>query len=204
MFARLLPATLVGVLLAAAGICAAQTGPQPQLKPGDRWDFVVWYATPSATPNRRWVVKSVTSTLVTAEEDGQPLLLSPQLNPIESPIVKQSNSQMLRFPLQVGQRWDYVNDVVFKDNGSTGRVHNSAAVVAYERVRVPAGEFDAFKLEASGRVQGKSKGGPGIIDGESRSTYWYAPAARAIVKMEYRNTYRGSATTELVAFELQP
>jgi hypothetical protein len=109
-----------------------------------------------------------------------------------------------RFPLQVGRRWDYVNEVVFKDNGSTGRVSNTARVLAYELVRVPAGEFEAFRLEVQGRVHEKSKGGPGIIDGETRTTYWYAPSARAIVKSVYWSTCRGTATTELTSFELRP
>jgi hypothetical protein len=75
-------------------------------------------------------------------------------------------------------------------------------VLAHETVRVVAGRFDAFKLEARGEFTGRSKGGPGILSGEFKSTYWYAPAAKAIVKSEIWSTYRGSATVELAQVQL--
>jgi hypothetical protein len=40
--------------------------------------------------------------------------------------------------------------------------------------------------------------------GEVTTTYWYAPAARAIVKSVSHNPYLGPTSVELVAFELQP
>jgi hypothetical protein len=67
-------------------------------------------------------------------------------------------------------------------------------------VRVVAGEFDAFRLVAKGTIRGSSYGGAGQLEGETSSTYWYAPAANAIVKMKNRNTYRGESTVELVSF----
>jgi putative ABC transport system substrate-binding protein len=36
------------------------------------------------------------------------------------------------------------------------------------------------------------------------TTYWYAPAARAIVKSVTHNPYLGMSTVELVEFQLQP
>lgn len=41
-------------------------------------------------------------------------------------------------------------------------------------------------------------------DGEVKRTYWYAPAARTIVKWVSHNPYLGPSTTELVSFELRP
>jgi len=41
------------------------------------------------------------------------------------------------------------------------------------------------------------------IDAETTHTYWYAPAANAIVKSEARNPYLGPSTVELVSFRLQ-
>ncbi len=76
-------------------------------------------------------------------------------------------------------------------------------VVEYEKVRVVGGEFDAFKMVATGRFRGRSKGGPGIVEGESNATYWYSPAARAIVKSVAENLYRGRTTVELVSLRLQ-
>jgi len=56
---------------------------------------------------------------------------------------------------------------------------------------------------ATGQFKGLSKGGPGILQGESKATYWYAPAARAIVKSLSENAYRGRTTVELVSVQLR-
>jgi len=42
------------------------------------------------------------------------------------------------------------------------------------------------------------------IDAETNTTYWYAPAARAIVKSVSHNPYLGISTVELTGFRLQP
>ena len=42
------------------------------------------------------------------------------------------------------------------------------------------------------------------IDAEVNRTYWYAPAARAVVKSVTHNPYLGPSTVELVEFQLRP
>ena len=70
-------------------------------------------------------------------------------------------------------------------------------MVAYEKIRVPAGEFDAFKLVEKRAMRGAA------ISVETSLTSWYAPAANAIVKSVYVNPSLGSTlTTELVSFRL--
>jgi len=91
---------------------------------------------------------------------------------------------------------------VLKDTGVKGQQKYSVAVLAYEKVRVHAGEFDAFKLEAKGSFSGMAYQGP--VAGSSSRTYWYAPAARAIVKQEINDVYRGQYGTELISYKLQP
>ena len=90
-----------------------------------------------------------------------------------------------------------------RDNKSTALATVNVAVIAHERVRVVAGEFDAFKIVATGSFRGLSKGGPGILSGDVDQTYWYAPAARAVVKFVSRNPYRGTSTVELVEATLR-
>ena len=81
------------------------------------------------------------------------------------------------------------------------RTNMSVAVLGYEKVRVPAGEFDAFKLEAKGIwVSPQAPFAPGAV----YLTYWYAPAVRAIVKKEEQATGMPIHVTELVEFQLQP
>jgi hypothetical protein len=168
----------------------------------DRWSFVVYYGLPATVPNRHWVVVTVTPEAIEATENGQLLRLSPDLNVIESPTRQESNTLTLQFPLTVGRTWTYETDTLFKDNQSTARTATTVRVVAYESVSVIAGQFDAFKLEATGTFTGRSRGGPGLLSGEFKSTYWYAPAAKAIVKSQLWSTYRGAVNTELVEFRL--
>ena len=75
-------------------------------------------------------------------------------------------------------------------------------VVAYEKVAVPAGEFEAFKLVSKGRLSGTSPINS-QYDAVITTTYWYAAAARAIVKSEAHNPYLGASTVEMVAYQLR-
>jgi hypothetical protein len=201
---RRLVHTILSCLLAGfAGGAPAQSAERPDVGVGDAWQFVVYYAVPSRTPNRVWLVQSVHDDAIVGTENGQPLRLSRDLNPRDSPVIEQSGTELLRFPLRVGQQWTSVSQVRFKDNGSKARVETQVRVEAYERIAVVAGDFDAFRLVSTGTIRGSSYAGSGQLEGETKSTYWYAPAARAIVKATSRSTYRGESTVELVAFTRQ-
>jgi hypothetical protein len=201
--ALLLQFCLVLALAVHAGSAAAQQAEPPDVKVGDRWQFVVYYTVPSTTPNRTWEVTAIGAVGIEGTENGEPLLLTSELNVLDSPRDSESNPQALSFPLEVGKRWRYTSDWVFKPKGSRGSALADVAVVAHEKIRVPAGEFDAFKLEAKLVVRGIAGIGS-QVDGEITRTYWYAPAARAIVKSVSRNPYLGPSTVELVEFRLQP
>jgi hypothetical protein len=194
---------LFGAIALGATHAAAQKAERPEVKAGDRWQFVEWYTVPSATPNRTWIVTSVTAAGIEGTENGEPLRLTRDLTTIDSPRETNSNPGSLRFPLEVGKTWSYSNDYLFKPKSSRGHMEADVTVVGHERVKVPAGEFDAFKLTARERISGTSPIGS-RIDAETVRTYWYAPAARTIVKRESKNPYLGPSTVELVAFELQP
>jgi hypothetical protein len=188
----------LGLALALVSLAAgAQTADRPVIRAGDRWSFVVWYTVPSTTPNRHWVVTRVTGERIEATENGEPLALTPDLNALETPLVRESNPGALRFPLEIGKRWSFRSDWLFKPKGSTGHGATDVEVLAYEKVRVPAGEFDAFKLRSSTRLSGESPIGS-VYDGDRIVTYWYAPAARAVVKSVAHNPYLGPSTVELV------
>jgi hypothetical protein len=120
----------------------------------------------------------------------------------DSPLGSSSNPNALRFPLEVGKRWQYTFDWLFKPKGSRGSSAAEVSVITFEKVTVPAGEFDAFRLESIERLSGNSPIGS-RYDGETTRTYWYAPSASAIVKMVSRNPYLGPSTIELVAHDLK-
>jgi hypothetical protein len=191
------------VLALLANSAMAQKAERPNVKVGDQWQFVLYYTVPSTTPNRAWLITSVTSKNIEGTENGEVLLLTPELNVLESPRSKESNPKALTFPLEVGKHWRYASDWVFKAKDSKGSTVVDVAVVGYEKVTVPAGEFDAFKLTSKGSLHGTSPINS-QYGGETTETYWYAPTARAIVKWVRHNPYLGTSNVELVAFQLRP
>jgi hypothetical protein len=74
---------LGGVFIAAN----AQVAERPEVRPGDRWRFVVYHALPSSAPNRVWVVDSVGADAIVGTENGEPLRLTRDLNLRESPLM---------------------------------------------------------------------------------------------------------------------
>jgi hypothetical protein len=188
--------------LDTADSLAAERAERPQVKVGDQWRFAVYYTVPSTEPTRVWTVTSVGATTIEGTENGEPLMLTTELNVLESPRDKQSNPKSLDFPLVVGKQWRYTTDWLFKPKGSRGSIAVDVVVDAYQKVTVPAGEFEAFRLISRERLSGTSPINSQYA-GEVTRTYWYAPAARAIVKMVSHNPYLGPSTVELVAFELQ-
>jgi hypothetical protein len=190
-------------LVLLSGSALAQKADLPDVKAGDQWNFAVYYTVPSSTPNRAWVINSVTPLGIEGTENGEPLMLTRELNVLESPRDKQSNPKALSFPLEVGKRWRYASDWVFKPKGSKGSATVDVTVVGHEKVKVPAGEFDAFKLLAKGSLGGTSPINSQYA-GETTETYWYAPMARAIVKSVRHNPYLGVTTVELVELRLRP
>ena len=181
----------------------AQVAQRPAIAVGDSWQFVVYYTVLSRVPNRTWVITSIGAERVEATENGQPLLLTRELNVVDAPQVRESNSRALSFPLEVGKRWSYKSEWLFKSKGSRGTLAVDVAVAGYETVEVPAGRFEAFRLQATGELGGDSPSNT-FFAGQTTTTYWYAPAARAIVKSVHHNPYQGTTTVELVAFKAAP
>jgi hypothetical protein len=136
-------------------------------------------------------------------ENGEPLILTSELNVIESPRSRNSNPKALSFPLEIGKQWRFASEWEFKVTGSKGSSIADVEVVGYEKVSVPAGDFEAFKLMSKGNIRGISAKNS-VIEAEVTATYWYAPSARAIVKSISRNPYIGVTTVELVKFHPQP
>ena len=130
-------------------------------------------------------------------------MLTSELNVLESPRNNNSNPKALSFPLEIGKQWRFDSEWVFKVTGSKGSSTVDVQVVGHEKVSVPAGDFEAFKLMSKGNVRGLSAKNS-VIEAEVSATYWYAPAARAIVKSISRNPYIGVTTVELVKFHPQP
>jgi hypothetical protein len=108
----------------------------------------------------------------------------------------------LSFPMMVGKNWDA--RLVQRTTSGTYDMSQRAEVVAFERVEVTAGSFDAYKIVLQG-VSSIHLGGASVRP--FRATYWYAPSAKRIVKsVSEWNVYqnRKVETAELAAFSLAP
>jgi len=176
----------------------AQKADLPAVKVGDRWTFKVSEA--GAKADRHWVVTSVTPDRIEGTENAKPLALTPELNEIESPRGKDSNRKLLSFPLEVGKKWDFADEYVLLGNKRSTRAN--VTVTGYGKIRVPAGEFDAFKLEAKSVWMNRKEN----VAGDYSARYWYAPVARAIVKFasESNLPIRPPVSYELIKLELRP
>jgi hypothetical protein len=104
----------------------------------------------------------------------------------------------LRFPLAVGKSWQhrYVR-VVQRPQPREIEVVLNAQVKTYERISLAGVAFDAFRIESVSETAGADV--PPL-----RATYWYAPAAKAIVKYdaEYSTGSPGLSTEATIGFEL--
>lgn len=91
----------------------------------------------------------------------------------------------VKFPLTVGDSWksSYLSE------GATAKSKGEIdfKVVAREKVKTPAGEFDAFRIESGGWINGVSWSGAIRM----AQVQWFAPAVGRVVKSEYKD-YRGS------------
>ncbi len=84
-------------------------------------------------------------------------------------------------PLQVGTSlpFDSVGSV---PNGARLRSKGDSVVAAQERISTPAGEFDTYRIEQKGYVNGISfQGGFGFTQ-----KIWYAPSIDRMVRIEYK------------------
>jgi hypothetical protein len=100
----------------------------------------------------------------------------------------------------VGQRWSNISGVFLATHYGKRQILAEARVLGQETVRVPAGQFNAWRMEAVSRNQW----GSGTV--KITCNYWYAPEMMRTVKMtveiEYQiNVPKSTEIYELVAFE---
>jgi hypothetical protein len=124
------------------------------------------------------------------------IILDPLGNFIKSGSRTYTPNQLFGAELQLGKRWDVRMKVT-----NEGRMHTSeysAKVTAREKVTVPAGTFDAFKVEASGTIRETSD--------RVRLTYWRSPTVRypyvkyEIVTENRYGKYKRSDRYELLSY----
>lgn len=107
-------------------------------------------------------------------------------------------SRVVVHPLEVGKSWE----ADYQGTSPTGgklRIKMRSRVTAQEKLSTPAGEFQAWRIESEGYLNGINfPGGWGMVQ-----KVWYAPAIDRIVRTEYREqrTMGADVVSELKAFK---
>jgi hypothetical protein len=168
-------------------------------KVGDQWEYGVssgYTKTPKGTLKQR-VVETAGNRVViesTGYLEGR-WTVTPDLQWINHPLGDDSMGAFtpaypaLVFPLAAGQRWNTKVDgrAVQPVYGAGGdgpfRVTVQGAVIGWERVKVPAGEFDTIKVR---RVTWGGNMDREFGQSEITEHLWYAPSIGRVVRSESR------------------
>jgi hypothetical protein len=195
----LLFASLVGAALGGHAANAQPVAQAPEWKPGDRWEFRS--TTTPGDKEGKWSREIVQragddkiEVRIAAEKVEQ---YDAALNPLPQGRLDYRRT-FVRYPLRVGDEWSYTRKFDNPNLEETGK----AKVEAYEKISVPAGTFDCYRIEirASWGAMGASE--------ENHWTRWYCPQVKWIAKERHetrrfnRRTPGGEtiATSELVSF----
>jgi len=181
---------LVGSI--APNVALAQKVDRPEMKIGDRWKMerkdgftkVVQFT-------EEITVVSVAADKTAITLDGQPSAMTPDLSILENARFQYEQPyDLLKFPLESGKEWSFKPKWKNKQSGQTFSGTFDAEVKGFEKIQTPAGEFDAIKIEAKG-----------YLAWSVRITYWYAPKAKAIVRMIWQDR-KCDFTSELIEYSL--
>ncbi len=172
-----------------AGI-AASVAP-PQVRVGDKWTYQ-WHDgyTGFSRGTYSHTVTAIEPQRVTVEvvRDGHPAgtqFFTPDWNWLEKPMTNLQNFRYdppyaaLPFPLETGKTWRAYIKATDPAAGRTNRVRIDGDVLGWERIKVPAGEFETIKVRRMVYA-----GNEDYDRGEDDITEfdWYSPALGQVVK----------------------
>jgi hypothetical protein len=194
----------LALLLPAAMAYAAESvpasAPAPVVNVGDSWTHQytdVWKHTPGNL-NRTEVTAVDTGGIevdIKRAATGAGVAhyrYTPEMNPIDRGKMHFAPYYArYAFPLAPGKAWTVDATGDNPAAGKRWRYQVNGKVLGWEKITVPAGEFDAIKVEVVAYYQGEEAGNRGG-SGNSKETVWYAPAVNNFVKLEYQDTdWRG-------------
>jgi len=172
---------------------------KPEWRPGDTW---VYRRTIPGKVDRvqRTVVKEARYEGIpcyVVEEAGKTFLYTRQelgqlIDMAENTVITRRDrpNMILNWPLHQGKEW--INSYRFEDlkNRSSGHSDRKMIAINSDAVRVPAGLFNAVKIEAFDRTNGR------LV-----SEYWYSPKVKWFVKARWYVTSEGFKEYELLEYE---
>jgi hypothetical protein len=202
--------SLPAMLFCATTGAMAQTAEAPEWRVGDKWTFHEKSRPPAQESDWSREVLEVMpdGRLSVAMETGRKLVFDTSGNS-QDKRGPEYTWQRFRFPMKVGMKWNHERKIA----GETwhGQEQSSWEVKAYEKITVPAGTFDCFKV--SGETFSNWDSATSVAKGYNRSygtmTYWYCPAIKWAARWESSSNAYVSApmtysTSELVSFSGKP
>ena len=104
------------------------------------------------------------------------------------------HSAYLPHPLQAGQRFTWAFPWQGGEPGTKRERRFTASVAGWESVDVPAGRFDAARIDVVLHYRADAK-----VQAEVRNTLWYAPAARQVVRVQWSGRAPDEGNPEILA-----
>jgi hypothetical protein len=199
---------LAAIAVALVASCAnlSQTPPPgmaaevaaPQLRPGDSWRYAISdgftrIERGTVVYRVRAVEGNVATVDVTSGAQESTELLSRDGNWIRRPATNMQEFsydppyRAFDFPLAAGKRWESEGTATDPADGRRFPFSISGRVAGWERIKVPAGEFDTLRVRRMVYLEYFRQGdrGQSVI----RETVWYAPALRQVVRRETTSQY---------------
>jgi hypothetical protein len=210
-----LKSAAASAFVVAACVCMSmpalgQTAERPEWRYGDTWIYRQHSAPPPAdTEWSRKVVDPMPYGLFQVQtEAGKYLKFDSEGNSLDGR-GEDYSWRRFNFPLTVGKTWKHERKIA----GDTwnGNEQSSWTVKAHEKVTVPAGTFDCFRVEGEAHATWAS--GLSLVQNFNRrltlTTYWYCPEVKwsakwVIEDQAYASAARTFTTSELVRFERAP
>jgi len=172
--------------------------PPPPVSVGDSWTYQ-WHDgyTQFSKGTYRYTVTAIAPQRMTVQvtRDGEPAstqIFTRDWNWLEKPMTNLQNFRYsppypaLPFPLEAGKTWQAYITATDPATGQTNRVRVDGDVLGWERVKVPAGEFDALKLRRlvyAGNAD-YDRGEENISEFD-----WYAPRIGQVIKQVSSSRY---------------
>ena len=164
-----------------------------------RWNFSVSEAAGGTTRGAwtRDVGGATVSVPVVKTENG--LKFTEDMSMLHgTPMTAEPGYQWLMFPLEPKKAWEGRSVVSGTDVGNKPwkvDVTYTSKVSDWEKVKTPAGETLALKIVSDEKIAGLSAN----FSGTARTTTWIGAGACSLKKLEYKNSFKETASAVLAA-----
>ena len=187
-------ALLLPIMSLAAPAIAQDAVNPPDIKPGDRWNYLSGDLKRGLSVERVEADGIIVGTVHTQTLGGLEIRFTKEWNPVMAPIFMLGNVRFQRYsppvclmpavPWTVGKEWSC--DAGWSDGTYSGVTHVTGKIEAREKIAVPAGSFDALRVHTN--VAG------------TETTCWYAPQVEQFVLCKSANP---DYNYELVSYQLK-